>query len=249
MNGIGYGYDYTYLIYILPALILSLIAQIMVKSRFSRFDKVKSEKGITGAQAAMFLLKENGITDVKVTHISGSLTDNYNPTNKTLSLSDSTYSSTSIAAIGVAAHETGHAIQHHVGYKPLNMRKAFVPAANLGSRFGPALVVIGILLGSFGNFGAQSNNAFLGQISEWMTLVGIGLFSLSVLFYLITLPVEFNASNRALKILKKTSTFNKSELHGARKVLSAAAMTYVAAALSAIGSMLRLISIAKRNRR
>ena len=240
-----YGFDYTYVIYVLPAVILSLIAQIMVKGRFSRYDLVMSKRRITGEQAAKFLLQKNGIYDVKIAHISGSLTDNYNPNTKVLSLSDSTYASTSIAAIGVAAHETGHAIQHATDYKALSLRKTLVPAANIGSRFGPTLVILGII---FGNT-AQAVELFsLGQL---ITNVGIILFGLSVLFYIVTLPVEFNASRRALRILKETDTLDKSELHGVRKVLSAAAMTYVASALTAIGSMIRLIALSnqRKNRR
>lgn len=239
-----YGIDYTYIIFVLPAIILSLIAQIAVKNSFARYSKIKSSRGITGAQAAQFLLQKNGITDVRISHISGSLTDNYNPSTKILNLSDSTYSSTSIAAIGVAAHETGHAIQHATGYKALHLRSTLVPAANIGSRFGPVLVILGIILGAY----AQSAAPY--SLSQLVINAGIILFGVAVLFYIITLPVEFNASRRALNILKDTGVLEGSELSGVRKVLSAAAMTYVAAALTAIGSMLRLILISRsRNSR
>ena len=240
-----YGFDYTYILFVLPAIILSIIAQISVKGSFSRFSKVMSKKGISGAQAAQFLLQKNGIYDVRIAHINGSLTDNYNPSTKVLSLSDSTYSSTSIAAIGVAAHETGHAIQHATGYKALGLRSTLVPAANIGSRFGPTLAILGII---FGNT-AKVNEVF--SIAQLITNIGIILFGIAVLFYLITLPVEFNASRRALKILRDTNTLDKPELSGVRKVLSAAAMTYVASALTAIGSLLRLIilSNSKNSRR
>lgn len=241
------AYNYSYLILLLPGIVLGLIAQLLVKTRFASYDKVKSKKNITGAQAAQFLLQKSGINDVRVVHISGNLTDNYNPTNKVLSLSDATFSSTSIAAIGVAAHETGHAIQHHVNYQPLNTRSRIVPAANFGSRFGPILVMLGILAGSAST--ASSQFAQFAGLSNIITMVGIALFSLAVLFSLVTLPVEFNASNRALKILKEYDVFDSDELNGTRKVLGAAAMTYVASALSAIGSLLRLMLIAKSNKR
>lgn len=239
-----YGFDYTYIIFVLPAVLLSIIAQIIVKGRFSHYDRVMSNRGITGAQAAQFLLQKNGIYDVKIAHIRGSLADNYNPSTKILSLSDSTFSSSSIAAIGVAAHETGHAIQHAKGYKALVLRSTLVPAANIGSRFGPTLAILGII---FGNT-AKASEIF--SICQLITNLGIILFSAAVLFYIITLPVEFNASHRALKILKETNTLDKRELAGVRKVLSAAAMTYVASALTAIGSLLRLIILSNsRNSR
>lgn len=235
--------DYTYVIYVLPAVLLSLIAQAMVKNRFSRFDKVKSKKLVTGAQAAAILLKANGISDVRISHINGSLTDNYNPATKVLSLSDSTYSSASIAAVGVAAHETGHAIQHNVGYGPLAFRRILVPVANFGSRFGPLLAVLGIV------FGASSQAQDFIPILQLVTDIGLLLFAASVLFYIVTLPVEFNASRRAMKILKETGTLEADELSSVKKVLWAAAMTYVASALTAIGSFLRLLVITGRKRK
>lgn len=235
--------DYTVLLFVLPAALLSMYAQFLVKNRFSTYDKVKSKRGITGAQAAKYLLQKNGINDVKIAHISGSLSDNYNPTNKVLSLSDSTFNSTSIAAIGVAAHETGHAIQHATNYSPLNLRKSLVPVANLGSKIGPTLAVIGIAMGQTAE--AQSNLALFQLISN----IGLLLFGGAVLFYLVTLPVEYNASNRALKILKESNTLDSEELKSTKKVLSAAALTYVASALTAIGSLLRLLLITKSNKR
>lgn len=235
--------DYTVLLFVLPAALLSMYAQFLVKNRFSTYDKVKSKRGITGAQAEKYLLQKNGITDVKIAHISGSLSDNYNPTNKVLSLSDSTFNSTSIAAIGVAAHETGHAIQHATNYSPLNLRKSLVPVANLGSKIGPTLAVIGIAMGQTAE--AQSNLALFQLISN----IGLLLFGGAVLFYLVTLPVEYNASNRALKILKESNTLDSEELKSTKKVLSAAALTYVASALTAIGSLLRLLLITKSNKR
>lgn len=237
------GIDYTYLVYVMPAIILSLIASMMVKSRFAHYNKVASHRGITGAQAAQILLRANDITDVRIEHISGSLTDNYNPSTKILSLSDSTYASSSIAAIGVAAHETGHAIQHKVHYAPLALRSTLVPVANIGSQFGPALAILGII------FGASSQSS--ASIWQFITNLGLILFAGAVLFYIITLPVEFNASHRALQILKNTGTLEGEEISGVRKVLWAAAMTYVASALVAIGNLLRLLVLSnnRRNRR
>lgn len=234
--------DITYIIFVLPAVILSLVAQYMVKNRFATYNKVLSRRGVTGAEAAGLLLRANGITDVRIQHISGALTDNYNPGTKILNLSDSTYASTSIAAIGVAAHETGHAIQHKVGYGPLVLRSTLVPAANIGSRFGPTMAILGIM------FGAGSQSA--AGIWQLITNIGILLFAMAVAFYIVTLPVEFDASRRALKILKETGTLDSDELSGTRKVLWAAAMTYVASALTAIGNLIRLILLSnRRNRR
>ena len=239
------GLDWYYLVLVVPAMILSIAASYMVKSRFATYDKIKSKKNISGAMAAKILMQANGIDDVQITHISGSLTDNYNSTDKTLNLSDSTYSSTSIAAVGVAAHETGHAIQDKTKYAPLGLRHSLYPVANIGSRFGPTLAILGILFGASANV---SNSSF-AAIASIITKVGIILYIAAVLFYVVTLPVEFNASSRALKILKESGTLDSEELSGVKKVLWAAAMTYVASALTAIGSLIRLILISKRNRR
>jgi len=191
-----------------------------------------SQRNITGTQAAAYLLKSNGITDVKLGRIKGNLTDHYDPTDKTLRLSDSTFDSTSIAAIGVAAHETGHAIQHATKYGPLNFRRFLVPVANIGSSAGPWLAILGFAMGF-----------------SILVDIGIILFAGAVLFYIVTLPVEFNASNRALKILKQNNVMSDEELKGVKKVLSAAAMTYVASALVAIGNFLRLVLISKNRKR
>lgn len=225
-------FDYYYLILVVPALLLSAFAQIKVKSTFSKYSKKMSQRNITGTQAAAYLLKSNGITDVKLGRIKGNLTDHYDPTDKTLRLSDSTFDSTSIAAIGVAAHETGHAIQHATKYGPLNFRRFLVPVANIGSSAGPWLAILGIVMS-------------LPLLID----IGIILFAGAVLFYIVTLPVEFNASNRALKILKENNVMSDEELKGVKKVLSAAAMTYVASALVAIGNFLRLVLISKNRKR
>ena len=225
-------FDYYYLILVVPALLISIFAQFKVKSTFSKYSKKISQRNITGTQAAEFLLRANGISDVKLGRIKGDLTDHYDPTDKTLRLSDSTYNSTSIAAIGVAAHETGHAIQHAKKYFPLVFRRVLVPIANIGSSAGPWLAILGIVM-SF----------------PLLTDIGILLFAGAVLFYLVTLPVEFNASNRALKILKQNNVLSCDELKGVKKVLSAAAMTYVASALVAMANFLRLVLISRNRRR
>lgn len=224
-------FDSYYLIFVVPALLLSMWAQVKVKSTFDKFSKEALARGMTGAQAAAYLLKINNISDVRIERVAGLLTDHYDPSHKVLRLSESVYSQTSVAAVGVAAHETGHAIQHATHYGPLVLRSTLVPVANIGSAFGPTLAIIG-LIASF---------AFLVDI-------GLVLFAASVLFYVITLPVEFNASSRAIVILGKSGIMNPEELRGVKKVLSAAAMTYVASALSAIGNFIRLLLIA-RNRR
>ncbi|MBP3560932.1 MAG: zinc metallopeptidase [Treponema sp.] len=225
-------FDYYYLILVVPALIISSLAQIFVKSSFAKYSKKMSQRNITGTQAATYLLKVNGITDVKLGRIKGNLTDHFSPSEKVLRLSDSTFDSTSIAAIGVAAHETGHAIQHAKKYFPLTFRNMLVPVANIGSSAGPWLAILGIAM-SF----------------PILTDIGILLFAGSVAFYVITLPVEFNASNRAIKILKQNNILSAEELKGVKKVLSAAAMTYVGSALVAMANLLRLILVSKNRKR
>ncbi len=223
-------FDYYYLVLIVPTLILSLIAQIMVKSAFAKYSKVRSRNGLTGQEAAAILLKANNIGNVAIEPTAGSLTDHYDPGAKVLRLSHPVYQNDSIAAIGVAAHETGHAIQHAQGYGPLGLRSALVPAANIGSSIGPWMAVIGLVVSI-----------------PLLVDIGIILFSAAVLFYLITLPVEFNASNRAVAILRNNSVLSEEELIGVKKVLTAAALTYVAAALGAVMNLIRLILL--RNRR
>ena len=221
--------DIYYLILVVPALILSFIAQGMVQSTFKKYSSKKIERNITGAQAANYLLQKNDVTGVTVKPISGSLTDNFNPTDMTLNLSEPVYNVSSIAAVGVAAHETGHAIQHNKGYLPIKFRSKLVPVANLGSTAGPLLAIAGLSL-SF----------------SFLVDIGLILFFGSVLFYLVTLPVEFNASSRALKTLKEAGVMNKEELKGVKKVLGAAAMTYVASALVSLGNFIRFFLLTKR---
>lgn len=231
----GYGIDPTYILIIIAA-IISLIAQGLVKSTFSRYSRVAGARGITGAQAAEIILRANGINDVTVQRVSGSLTDHYDPRTKTVNLSETVYNKTSVAAVGVAAHECGHAIQHDVGYIPLTFRSALVPVANIGSQLSWVFIILGLIL----------------SYNHTLITIGILMFSLAVLFQLVTLPVEFNASSRALEQLESQGILDSREIGGTRKVLSAAALTYVASAATAILQLLRLIILFggdKRDRR
>lgn len=221
-----YYYDATYMLIIISALI-SLFAQFLVNSRFSKYSRVRSRSGMTGAQAAERILQSQGIYDVAIQRVSGKLTDHYDPRNKTLNLSDAVYASTSVAAVGVAAHECGHAIQHARGYAPLSFRSALVPVANIGSQLSWLFIILGIFFGG----------------SHTLIMIGILMFSAAVLFQLVTLPVEFNASGRALKLLSETGILQKDEVSDTRKVLSAAALTYVAAAATAVLQLLRLLRL------
>ena len=221
-----YFYDATYILVIIGA-IISLIASMNVKSTFNRYDKYNSRSGLTGAMAAQEILRAAGITNVRIERVSGNLTDHYSPKEGVLRLSDSVYNSTSVAAIGVAAHECGHAIQHQKNYAPLTIRGAIVPVANIGSTLAWPLILIGIFISS------RSGQALI--------TAGIICFSLAVLFQIVTLPVEFNASRRAVRILGETGILGEQELGYTRKVLGAAALTYVAGAASAILQLLRLI--------
>ena len=226
-----YYYDGTYLLVVIGAL-LSLMASAKVKSSFARYSNVRSMSGMTGREAAERILRNSGIYDVQVQHIYGNLTDHYDPRNKVLSLSDSVYNSNSVAAIGVAAHECGHAIQPAKGYAPLSIRGALVPVANFGSTISWPLILMGLLI--------RSNASML------FINLGILAFSFAVLFQIVTLPVEFNASRRAVRILGETGMLGPDELRGTRKVLSAAALTYVAGAAAGILQLLRLLIIGGR---
>ncbi len=227
-----YAYDWTYFLVLIGA-VLSIIASVRVNTTFNKYAKVRSMTGMTGAEAAQRILQYNGIYDVQIRQVSGNLTDHYDPRNKTLNLSDSVYGSASVAAVGVAAHECGHAIQHKEGYGPLKLRSALVPAANIGSRLGIPIILLGIIF---------SYNYVLIQVGIWV-------FALAVLFQVVTLPVEFNASSRAVQALDQMGILAGQEVGQCRKVLSAAAMTYVAAAASAILQLLRLILLFGGNRR
>lgn len=205
-----------------------------MKSTFNKYSRVRNHSGMTGREAAEQVLRGAGIYDVRVEHISGDLTDHYDPRTKVLRLSDATYNSTSVAAVGVAAHECGHAIQHATGYAPLKIRGALVPVANFGSTIAWPLILIGLL------FSSQSSMLFLN--------LGIIAFSLAVLFQIVTLPVEFNASSRAIRILGSSGMLYEDEVDATKKVLSAAALTYVAGAASAILQLLRIILLANSRR-
>ncbi|GFP75984.1 zinc metallopeptidase [Clostridium fungisolvens] len=223
-------FDSTFLL-LVPAMLISIYAQSKISSTFNKYSRVKSYNGYTGAQVARIILDDSGLHNVPIELVSGKLSDHYDPRQKVLRLSQDVYYSNSVASIGVAAHEVGHAIQHKNSYAPLIIRNTIVPAVNIGSNFSWILFVLGLMLG----------------IRPLITF-GILLFSAVVVFQIITLPVEFNASSRALKILKSRNILYPDEVKGAQKVLSAAAMTYVAATLMAISQLLRLIVISDRDR-
>lgn len=223
-------FDNSFII-LLPALVIAFFAQLKVKSTFNKYNNYSNKKGYTGIQVARMLLDEEGLYDVPIEIVGGSLTDHYDPANRVMRLSEEVYYGNSIAAIGVAAHETGHAIQHKESYGPLLIRNSIIPIVNFGSNFSWILFFVGLLF----SFPALVN-------------IGILLFSAVVLFQIITLPVEFNASSRALNILYNKNILYEDELKGAKSVLSAAAMTYVAAALMAISQLLRLIALSRNDR-
>ena len=229
-----YYYDWTYILVLVGAHIC-MAASARVNSTFSRYSTVRSHSGMTGKEAAEQILHRNGIYDVQVIHIPGNLTDHYNPSKKTLGLSDTVYNSSSVAAIGVAAHECGHAVQHATGYAPLSIRGALVPVANIGSMAAWPLIIIGLLLN--------------GQTSALFINLGILLFTAAVLFQIVTLPVEFNASGRAIKVLETSGMLYPEEVESVKKVLGAAALTYVASAAAMILQLLRLFIIAGGRRR
>ena len=226
-----YGFDSTYIL-VLIGVVLSLLASGRVKSTYAKYSREASLSGMTGAQAAQRILSRAGIYDVTIQHVSGELTDHYDPRNKTLNLSDSVYGSTSVAAVGVAAHECGHAIQHDRGYAALKFRSALAPVANIGANISWPLILVGLLLGGSGV----------------LIRIGILMFSLAVLFQLVTLPVEFNASNRSMNLISETGILYQEELAKTKKVLNAAALTYVAAAASSILQLLRLVLLYGRRR-
>lgn len=227
----GYYFDYTYLV-LIPALIFAMYAQFKVNSTYKKYSQYSNSRGFTGAEVARRILDANGLWGVKIVHIAGSLTDNYNSATNTVSLSDSTYSSTSVAALGVAAHECGHAVQYATGYSPIKLRSALVTVTPIGSKLGFILLMVGLIFAS-----------------KTLAIIGLALYSLVALFQLVTLPVEFNASNRALVTLQEDHILEDDELPYAKKVLSAAAMTYVAALVSSIAQIFRLLLIINNNSR
>ena len=222
-------YDYWYIVLVMPAVILSLIASVRVNSTFKQYSKVRSQRGITGAEAARRVLDSNGLYSVKIERVRGNLTDHFNPKNNTIYLSDSVHDSPSTAAIGVAAHEAGHAVQHAVGYTPIKIRAAIIPVTNFASRLSLPLILLGLLLSASGLIA--------------LAYLGVACFAMSTVFQLVTLPTEFNASRRALDAISSSGILSRDELGGAKRVLSAAAMTYVAALAVSLMQLLRLLLI------
>ena len=232
-----YGFDWTYLVLILPCMIFSMIASSRVNSTFQKYSQQYSQRRITGAEAARRVLAHNGVSGVRIERVTGNLTDHYDPRTNVIRLSDSVYSSTSTAAIGVAAHEAGHAVQYAANYAPIKLRAAIIPLTNFGSKLAMPLILAGILL------------TFLGSFSTLLVYLGIGAFALSFVFQLITLPVEFNASRRAIRAIEDAQLLTAEEQRGAQKTLKAAAMTYVAAMSVALAQLIRLILIFGNRRR
>ena len=235
--GYYYGFDWTYLVLILPCLILSLWASSSVNRTFKRYSTQYSQRRITGADAALRVLHSNGVYNIRIERISGNLTDHFDPKTNVIRLSDGVYDSTSTAAIGVACHEAGHAVQYAQSYAPIKLRAAIIPLTNFGSKLAMPLILIGILL------------SYLGNFSYTLVYLGIACFGLSLVFQLVTLPVEFNASRRAIRAIDDGDILTQQELVGARRTLRAAAMTYVAATAVALAQLLRLIILFGRRRK
>ena len=232
-----YGFDWTYVLLVLPCVIFSLWASSSVNSTFQKYSQQLSIRRITGAQAAQRVLSHNGVTGVRIERISGNLTDHYDPTSNVIRLSDSVYDATSTAAIGVACHEAGHAVQYAQHYAPIKIRAAIIPLTNFGSKIAMPMILLGLVL------------TFLGSFSTILVYLGIACFGLSLVFQLITLPVEFNASDRAMKAIESAGILTEEEQQGARKTLKAAAMTYVAATAVSLAQLLRLIALYGGRRR
>ena len=224
-----YGFDWTYVVLVLPCIILSMWASANVNSTFKKYSGQLSSRRITGAEAAQRVLMANGVQGVKIQRVSGNLTDHYDPRTNVIRLSDNVYDNTSTAAIGVACHEAGHAVQYAQSYAPIKLRAAVIPVTNLGSKLAMPLILIGLLL------------SYLGNISYMLVYAGIACFGLSLVFQLVTLPVEFNASRRALAAISSGNLLTEEEQKGARKTLTAAALTYVAATATALAQLLRLL--------
>ena len=232
-----YYFDWTYLVLVLPCILLSLWASGRVNSTFRKYSKQMSVRRITGADAAQRVLSANGVRGVRIERISGNLTDHYDPSSNVIRLSDNVYNNTSTAAIGVACHEAGHAVQYAQGYAPIKLRAAIIPLTNFGSRLAMPLILLGIVL------------SFLGNASYFFVYLGIACFGLSLIFQLVTLPVEFNASRRAMAAIEQGGLLTEDEQRGAKKTLQAAAMTYVAATAVALAQLLRLLVIFGGRRR
>ena len=224
--------DYYYIILVVPVIIASLIIQARLKSTYAKYSQIGNMRGITGAQAAKIVLDYYGVTDVQILHASGKLTDHYDPSKKLIRLSEGVYDSSSIAAVGIACHEAGHAAQHAQSYAPIRIRNSILPVCNIGQNISIPLILIGLVAGF-----------------EPLIWIGIGFFSFTAIFQLVTLPVEFNASNRALSVIESNGLLSYEEKEGAAKVLKVAAMTYVAALAMSVANLLRLILNVNRRRR
>ena len=232
-----YGFDWTYLVLVMPCILLSLWASSNVNSTFKKYSKQYSIRRLTGAEAAQRVLVANGVRGVRIERVSGNLTDHYDPKTNVIRLSDSVYSNTSTAAIGVACHEAGHAVQYAENYAPIKVRAAIIPLTNFGSRIAMPLILAGILM------------TFLGSFSDTLVYLGIAAFGMSLVFQIVTLPVEFNASRRAMQAIENANILTEEEQRGARKTLKAAALTYVAATAVALAQLLRLILLFGGRRR
>lgn len=232
-----YGFDWTYLFLVLPCIFVSMWASANVNSTFKRYSKQYSIRRLTGAQAALRVLQANGVHGVRIDRVSGNLTDHFDPKTNVIRLSDSVYDSTSTAAIGVACHEAGHAVQYAQNYAPIKLRAAIIPLTNFGSKIAMPLILAGILFTAFGVF------------SDALVYVGIACFGFSLVFQLVTLPVEFNASHRAMAAIEQAGILTEEEQLGAKKTLKAAALTYVAATAVALAQLLRLILLFGNRRR
>ena len=232
-----YGFDWTYLVIVLPCFLLALLANSKVNSTFKRYSQQMSVRRITGREAAQRVLQANGISNVRIERVSGNLTDHYDPKTNVIRLSDGVYDSTSTAAIGVACHEAGHAAQYARNYLPIKVRAAIIPLTNFGSKIAMPLILLGVIFSTFGN------------LSYSLVYIGIACFSLSLIFQLVTLPVEFNASRRAMHAIENAQILTAQEQRGARKTLTAAAMTYVAAVAVSAAQLLRLIILFGGRRR
>ena len=232
---IGYGIDIYYMLLVVPAFLLALWAQVKVKGTYKKMSAVRNSRGLTGAQAASRVLYEHGVTNVQIERVSGTLTDHYDPRSNVIRLSDGVFDSTSVAAVGIACHEAGHAVQYAKGYAPIRVRNAILPVCSVGSKWGIPLAIIGLVIGS--------------MVGRWLFWAGILLYALVAVFQLVTLPVEFNASRRALQTIDDTGMLAGEEYKGARKVLTAAALTYVASLAVSLANLLRLILRSSSRRR
>ena len=232
-----YGFDWTYIVLVLPCILLSLWASSNVNSTFKKYSRQYSSRRITGAEAAQRVLSANGVRGVRIERVSGNLTDHYDPKTNVIRLSDSVYSNTSTAAIGVACHEAGHAVQYAENYAPIKIRAAIIPLTNFGSKIAMPLILAGILM------------TFLGSFSDTLVYLGIAAFGMSLVFQIVTLPVEFNASRRAMAAIESSNLLTAEEQRGARKTLKAAALTYVAATAVALAQLLRLMVLFGGRRR